>query len=286
MTTKGAGAFGWIDPPYTDAGMWPTYVMRFRPSEPSMEKIEAPDMERMQALTLSGYGDIWFAGKPYGPDMGNVIVNYYHGKWFYYPDPSPYGMDYLHLFSHANGWAFDENRIYRFDGQSWDLWLELAAFQSIKPCAFKSPTNVWAVGYPADASYKGNTVLHYEGGGWREVFRPGENKYVYDVAMLNNYNGWAVGAEKVGTHYYGRTWQFRNGVWHERVCPVEESVGSVEVVSKTEAWALTYDKILHYTTESNVVPASLGRVKALYAAGRGGDSLGSPSHASPVPVAP
>ena len=249
-----------------------------------MEKIEAPSMWEMQALTLCGYRDIWFAGRPYGPDIGNVIVNYYRGKWFYYPDPSPYGMRYLHLFSHANGWGFDENRVYRFDGQSWNLWLELGAFQSIKPCAFKSQTNVWAVGYPHDGS--GNIVLHYNGGGWREVFRPGENKYVYDVAMLNNYNGWAVGAEKVGTQYYGRTWQCVNGAWLERVCPVEERVRDVEVVSKTEAWALTSGKILHYQTESNITPASLGRIKSLYVEGRGSDSNAPAAHACRVPHAP
>jgi hypothetical protein len=282
----GAGAFGWIDPDYTGDAGWETYVSRFRPGESSMEKIEAPKMWEMQALTLSGYGDIWFAGRPSGPDMDNVIVNFYRGKWIYYHDPSPYGMYYLHLFSHTNGWGFGRNQIYRFDGQSWNLWLELAAFQSIKPCAFKSPTNVWAVAYPADASYEGNMVLHYDGGGWHEVFRPGENKYVYDVAMLNNYNGWAVGAEKVGTQYYGRTWQCRNGVWHERVCPVEESVRSVEVVSKTEAWALTAGKILRYKTESILAPASLGRVKALYAAGRGSDSKGPLTDAYLVPEAP
>lgn len=282
----GAGAFGWIDPDYTGDAGWETYVSRFRPESSSMEKIETPKMREMHALTLSGYGDIWFAGRPYGPDMGNVIVNYYRGTWTFHEDPSATGMDHLHFFSHNNGWGFADNRIYRFDGEHWYLWLDLPLWKSIKPCAFKSPTNVWAVGYPADASYKGNMVLHYDGGGWHEVFRPGENKYVYDVAMLNNYNGWAVGAEKVGTYYYGRTWQFRNGVWHERVCPVEESVRSVEVVSKTEAWALTAGKILRYKTESIHAPTSLGRVKALYAAGRGSDSKGPLTDAYLVPAAP
>ena len=144
MTPGGAGAFGWVDPPYTDAGMWPAYIGRFRAEESTMEKIEAPEMEHMQALTLCGYRDIWFAGRPYGPDMGNVIVNYYRGKWFYYADPSPYGMEYLHLFSHTNGWAFDDNRIYRFDGQSWDLWLEMGAFQSIEPTPTSRVTATWS----------------------------------------------------------------------------------------------------------------------------------------------
>lgn len=285
-TTRGAGAFGWVDPAYTGDGEYDTYVLRFRAEESSMEKIEAPKMWEMHALTLCGYRDVWFAGRPYGPDMGNVIVNYYRGKWFYYPDPSPYGMDYLHLFSHANGWAFDENRIYRFDGQSWDLWLELGAFQSIKPCALKSQTNVWAVGYFSDTTRKSNVVLHYDGAVWVEVFTPGENKYVYDVAMWNNSNGWAVGAEKVGTKYYGRTWQCVNGDWLERVCPVEEPVGGVEVVSKTEAWALTSRKILHYQTESIITPTSFGRIKSLFAAARGSDYNAPTAHASRVPHAP
>jgi len=282
-TPGGASAFGWVDPPYTDAGLWATYIRRFRAGESTMDTIEAPEMENMQALTLCGYRDIWFAGRPYGPDMGNVVVNYYRGKWFYYADPTPYGMTYLHLFSHANGWGFDDNRIYRFDGQSWNLWLELGEFQSIKPCDFKSQTNVWAVGSYADKSRTGNVVLHYDGAAWEEAFAPGENKYVYDVSMYDNNNGWAVGAEKVGSQYYGRAWQRLNGDWLERVWPVEEAAYGVEVVSKTEAWALNSGKILHYLTESNITPASLGRVKALFAEGRGSDSNAPAAHASRIP---
>jgi hypothetical protein len=285
-TTRGAGAFGWVDPDYTSDAGWETYVSRFRAESSSMEKIEAPSMWEMRALTLCGYRDIWFAGRPYGPDMGNVIVNYYRGNWIYYPDPSPYGMDYLHLFSHANGWGFDANRIYRFDGQSWTPWLELGAFTNINPCAFKSQTNVWAVGYYADTTRKSNVVLHYDGAAWKEVFTPGENKYVNDVAMYNDNNGWAVGGEKVGSQSYGRTWQCVNGAWLERVCPVEETVRDVEVVSKTEAWALTAGKILHYQTESNITPASFGRIKTLFAEGRGLDSNAPPTYASRVPCAP
>jgi hypothetical protein len=285
-TTRGAGAFGWVDPAYTGDGEYDTYVTRFRAESSSMEKIEAPKMWETHALTLCGYRDIWFAGRPYGPDMGNVIVNYYRGKWTYYADPSPYGMKYLHLFSHTNGWGFDGNRIYRFNGQSWTLWLELGAFQSIKPCAFKSQTNVWAVGYYADKSRNGNVVLHYDGAAWEEVFAPGENKYVYDVSMYNNNNGWAVGGEKVGSQTYGRTWQCVNGVWLERVCPVEKSVYEVEVVSKTEAWALSSGKILHYQTESNITPTSFGRIKTLFAQTRGSKSNAPPSYSSHIPHAP
>lgn len=283
VTAGGAGAFGWVDPPYTDAGLWPAYVVRFRANESAMDKIEAPDMQNMQALTLCGYRDIWFAGRPYGPDMGNVIVNYYRGKWLYYPDPSPYGMKYLHLFSHTNGWGFDENRIYRFNGQSWTLWLELGTFQSIKPCEFKSQTNVWAVGYFSDKTRNSSAVLHYNGASWKEAFVPGENKYVYDVSMYTNNNGWAVGAEKMDSQYYGRTWQCVNGVWLERVCPVVETVHDVEVVSTIEAWALTYDKILHYQTESTFTPTSLGRIKTLFAGSRDSNPNAPPLYSSRVP---
>jgi hypothetical protein len=251
-----------------------------------MERLEAPKMWEMWALALRGYSDIWFAGRPYEPDTGNAIVNYYRGKWTYYQDPSPYGMRHLHLFSHAAGWGFENNRIYRFDGQGWNLWLELAAFQSITPCAFKSQTNVWAVGSYADKSRTGNVVLHYDGAAWREVFCPGENKYVFDVSMYNNNNGWAVGAVKVGTEYYGRTWQCLNGVWLERVCPVKEAIYDVEAVSKTEAWASNSHKILHYQTESIITPTSFGRIKTLFAEGRGSDSNATAAHASRVPHAP
>jgi hypothetical protein len=251
--------------------------MRFRPGDSSMEKIEAPDMYYMRALTLSGYDNIWFAGEPYGTG-DNIIGNYYRGTWTFYEDPSAYGMDYLHFFSRDNGWGFSDNRIYRFDGQSWYFSLELPAWKSLKPCAYKSPTDIWMIGYPPDGS--SGVVLHYYAGNWREVFKPDANMYIGDVAMWNDANGWAVGSEKVGTENYGRTWQCVHGVWHERLCPVEESVRDVEVVSKTEAWALTSDKILHYTTASKVVPASFGRIKAVYAAGTRPDSGRVPPNAA------
>ena len=281
-TTRGAGAFGWVDPAYTGDGEYDTYLTRFRAEESSMEKIEAPKMWEMHALTLCGYRDIWFAGRPYGPDMGNVIANYYRGKWTYYTDPSPYGMEYLHLFSHTNGWGFDDNRLYRFNGQTWDFWLELGAYTNVNPCAFKSQTNVWAVGYYADASRKGGVVLHYDGASWEEVFAPGKDKYVYDVSMYNNNNGWAVGAEKVGSEYYGRAWQCINGDWLERVWPVEKAAGNVEVVSKTEAWALDSGIIFHYQTESNITPTSFGKIKTLFAGTRGSNSNAPPSYSSRI----
>ncbi len=231
----------------------------------------------MRGLTLRGYRDIWFAGEFYGGG-GKVIVNYYRGTWTFYDDPSPYGMYYLHLFSHTNGWGFGLNQIYRFDGQSWNTWVEWPEFENIKPCAFKSPTNVWIIGYPNDGS--SDIVLHYDGGAWREVFKPGGDKYVGDVSMLDKYNGWAVGSEKVGSEHYGRTWQCVNGAWLDRVCPVEETVREIEVISKTEAWALTSDKILHYTTASNITPASFGRIKAVYAAGDRPDSGRAPPGAA------
>lgn len=240
--------------------------MRFRSGESQMEKIEAPEMREMRALTLSGYQDIWFVGVPYGDAEGEVIVNYYRGTWTFHDDPTPSGMDYLHFFSHGDGWGFSDNRVYRFNGQHWYSWLEFPLWKRIKPCAFKSANDIWAVAYFADESYEGNAVVHYDGAGWHEVFKPGVNKYVYDVAMWNDYNGWAVGAEEVATREYrGRIWECRHGVWSERVCPVEENLRSVEVVSKTEAWALTSGKILHYQTGSTITPTSLGCVKALYA---------------------
>ncbi len=236
----------------------------------------------MHGLTLSGYNDIWFGGDVYGVE-DEIIVNYYRGAWTFYDDPTPYGMEFLHLFSHTNGWGFDDNRIYRFNGEKWDLWLELHAYKNVNPCAFKSQANVWAVGYYADATLKGSVVLHYDGATWEEVFAPGENKYVYDVAMYKKNNGWAVGAEKVGSEYYGRTWQCVNGVWLERVCPVVEAVREVETVSTIEAWALTSDKILHYRTESNIAPTSFGRIKTLFAETRGSKSNAPPSYFYRIP---
>jgi hypothetical protein len=106
----------------------------------------------------------------------------------------------------------------------------------------------------------------------RGVFRPGYRYAILDVAMWFADNGWAVGYYRKGKDYEGRVWRCREGTWHGCACPVRYTLSNIEFISPIEAWDLTYGKILHYTTEPNIAPASLGRIKALYAGAVGPDS--------------
>jgi hypothetical protein len=239
-------------------------------------------MQVVTAFAISSFDDIWFAGLSYEPEApGSRIIAHFNGdEWVICEDPSENGFQKLHFFAPNNGWAYEDNKIYRFNGATWYFAGVVPGVDWLRGCDFKSPTDIWAAGTKKG---QGGVVLHYEGGVWREVFSAGPNLYISDVAMWDEYNGWAVGYLSGG---YGRIWQCCDGGWVPRICPTERSVYDVEVVSSREAWAVGGSTIIHYETEVNITPASIGRIKALYAAGRGLDSKGATTNASRVPPAP
>lgn len=283
VTADGDGAYAYINPPWTSLQGWPTTVVRFR-KDGSPEKVpDAPDMQSISAFALSGYDDIWFAGRPPETPDNLVVMNFNGDEWTEYDDPSEYGLRRLRFFAPNNGWGCENNKIYRFNGTTWYFAGEVPGVDWIDGCDFKSPTDIWAAG---GKNKVGGAVLHYTNGIWREVFNPGAGYYVCDVAMRDDHNGWAVGYHYAGNRRYGSIWQCRDGVWQWCICPVEEQVSEVEFVSETEAWAVTSHKILHYTTGVTIAPASFGRIKALYADGRGSDSKGPRVKASRAPATP
>ncbi len=283
VTADGDGAYAYINPPWTSDEPWPTTVIRFRGSGSSEEVPGVPDMMNISAFALSSYDDIWFAGQPPETPEKRVVMNFNGDEWTAYDDPSEYGLRRLHFFSPNNGWGCEDNKIYRFNGKTWYFAGEVPGIDWLGGCDFKSPTDIWAAGGKDNV---GGAVLHYNNGVWREVFNPGPGYYVRDVAMRDDYNGWAVGYLYAGLKRYGRIWQCRDGVWQGCTCPVDDQVWEVEIVSKTEAWAVTSRKILHYTTDVNIATTSLGRIKSLYAAGRGLDLKGPTTNASRVPATP
>ncbi len=288
VAANGDAAFGHYYPEYLDGPRYPAYVTIYSASNinPGGRKIEAPHMREMRALAMTSADDIWFVGRPDFDPYSYYIFNYQGGEWSWYEDPGRYGMDLLYFFSPGEGLGFDGTDMYRLTPDGWRYWTSVPDVVSLKPCDFKSPTEIWAVGYPRVNDSRGSRVLRFDGTSWREVFRPGYHYAIHDVAMWDGDNGWAVGYYRKGKDYGGRLWRCREGTWHECACPVRYALGNIEFVSPVEAWALTYNKILHYTTKPNIAPASLGRVKALYAAGRGSDSKGPLTDAYLVPAAP
>ena len=243
-------------------------------------------MREMRALAMTSANDIWFVGRPDFDPNSYYIFNYQGGEWIWYEDPGQYGMDLLHFFSPGEGLGFDGTDMYRLTPDGWRYWTSIPDVARLKPCDFKSPTEIWGVGYPRANDYRGSRVLKFDGTSWREVFRTGYYYAIYDVAMWDDDNGWAVGYYRKGENYEGRVWRCHEGTWHECACPVRYALTNVEFVSPDEAWVLSYGKILHYTTEPNIAPTSLGRVKALYAVRPGLDSTGPTLNTVPVTVAP
>ncbi len=271
-------------PPYTGDGNWDAIIYRFKSNGPPEELKGAPRMYAINAFGISSSDDIWFAGLSYESEMpaSSIIANFNGDEWVIYEDPSENGFQKIHFFAPDNGWACEADRTYRFNGTTWYFAGEVPGVDWLHGCDFKSPTDVWAA---ATKDGGGGVILHYTGGVWREVFSAGTNSYFSDVAMWNKYNGWAVGSEKVGNTYHGRIWQCNNGEWTPRICPTERSIYHVEVVSNHEAWAAGGNTVLHYKTEVAVAPASLGRVKAVYASRPGSDLQSPTAHASRVAAA-
>ena len=281
----GDGAYCFVAPGYVGDGNWEAIVYRFTANGPAVELKGAPRMQTINAFAMSALDDVWFAGLSYEyPAPGRRIIAHFNGdEWVISEDPSGSGFLKLHFFALNNGWAYASNGIYRFNGTTWYFAGVVPGVDRLYGCDFKSPTDIWAAATKNDQR---GVILRYENGIWREVFNAGPKSYISDVAMWGEHDGWAVGYFYDGYRAYGRIWQCRDGEWTPCVCPMEGGVTDVEVVSDHEAWAVGGSTIIHYTTEVNVAASSFGRIKALYAAGRGSDSKGPGANASPVPAAP
>jgi hypothetical protein len=284
VTQTGDGAYCFVAPGYVGDGNWDARIYRFKDHGSAEELKGAPRMWIINAFAISAFDDVWFAGLSFEyPKPGRRIVAHFNGdEWVISEDPSESGFGELHFFAPNNGWAYASNGVYRFNGTTWYFAGVIPGIDWLEGCDFKSPTDIWAAATKKDQG----VVLHYKNGVWREVFAAGPNLYISDVAMWNEYNGWAVGYFVDGYRSYGRIWQCRAGEWTPCVCPMEGPVTDVEALSGYEAWAVGGSTIIHYKTEVNVAPASFGRIKTLYATGRGSDSKGPGANASPVPAVP
>jgi hypothetical protein len=280
----GDGAYCFVAPGYVGDGNWEAKIYRFKDHGSAEELKGAPRMQIINAFAISAFDDVWFAGLSYEyPAPGRRIIAHFNGdEWVISEDPSESGLLKLHFFAPNDGWAYASNGIYRFNGTTWYFAGVIPGVDRLEGCDFKSPTDIWAAATKKD---RGGVILRYKNGGWREVFAPGPKLYISDVAMWGDDGGWAVGYFYDGYRAYGRIWQCRDGKWTPCACPMEGPVTEVEVLSDCEAWAVGGSTIIHYTTEANVAAYSLGRIKALYAAGRGSDSDGPASNASRVPAA-
>jgi photosystem II stability/assembly factor-like uncharacterized protein len=98
-----------------------------------------------------------------------------------------------------------------------------------------------------------NSLSHQWLGGWTP-YGESTSVYWYDIDMLSESYGWAVGSEPGGRnvlmHWNGREWQ-------EFVSPVEATLFGVDMVSANDGWAVGYEgAILRWNgTEWTSVPS-------------------------------
>lgn len=237
-------------------------------------------MYDIDGFSMSGIDDIWFGGHIKDGLSSNpyVVVHYAAGEWGIFPSPGGGRVVDLHCFGPNDVWLITwPNNVYRYNGSTWTYKGPGPTSFEFYGVDYRSPNDIWAAGADKPSNYR---LFRYEGSNWREVFDPGPNMHIYDVAMADAKNGWAVGHYWATYEGYGRIWECRNGEWLMRVCPTEHTVSAVGLASGTEAWAIAHNKLLVNRTGTDVTPASLGRIKSLYADGRGADAAASPSTAS------
>jgi hypothetical protein len=268
----------------TVSGYWEITIRRFRRDGSEDVVEDGPPMLDIDAFSISGFDDIWFSGYIKNGFSSNpfVVVHYAAGEWEIFPSPGGGRVVDLHCFGPNDVCVITwPNNVYRWNGSTWTYKGPGPTSFEFYGVDYRSPNDIWAAGADKPFNYR---LFRCEGVNWREVFDPGPNMHIYDVAMADAETGWAVGHYWATYRGYGRIWECRNGKWLMRVCPTEHTVSAVGLASATEAWAIAHNQLLVNRTGPEVTPASLGRIKSLYADGRGGDGIPSPSTASPPSV--
>lgn len=100
-----------------------------------------------------------------------------------------------------------------------------------------SPSHGWAVGYRYVDSDPYPTLLEYDGVAWidRSYLVPPTVHRLYDIALDDNGNGWAVGS--YGSTNQHNVMRLENGVWSANAS-VPTSLYSVANEAMGEAWAV------------------------------------------------
>ncbi len=106
-----------------------------------------------------------------------------------------------------------------------------------------SPTEGWAVG-------ESGIILHYTGGGWRQVASPVQEGSLFSISMDSAEDGWAVGHSNV-LHYINGVWQDASNTFPRLANPLpppnRKGLISVDMVSPDTGWMIADGGILRYS---------------------------------------
>lgn len=160
----------------------------------------------------------WMAGE-------EVLAYYSDGMWRSALAPAvPRVVDFA---PGGEGWAMGRGLAMKYTEGKWYVVPE-TRFR-VEALDVVSEQDAWAVGE--------NHIYHYDGTSWKQIASPGR---LWDLEMISDDEGWAVGYKGLIVHYDGREWR-------EVTSPTDETILSLSMPSADEGWAVGRDGLmLHY----------------------------------------
>ena len=190
------------------------------------------------------------------------LLRYENGSWrsLGYPLPTEIGYPRDICFPTVDeGWVCGSNGFAHYKDGTW----EFVAGPRVEGLDFTAPDDGWAAS-------RGDTgqIYHCDGASW-SVSYSAPGYYVNGIGFHDRNNGWALlsgyGVESLWIKYGAAGWH--------KIIPPNGNSGYFPTPFSDEAWFEGFIRengkmvktTWHWTTAPNVVPASFGRIKAMFA---------------------
>lgn len=205
--------------------------------------------EDTELFNVSFYKDFGFAyGRIYSDKSllqghtPQVLMKWNNTQWVDAAFEGNWLNDSIQVVSYQDGWMTSEGYMYRWNGNSWALWVSMdpqSMFDSIHDFSVINSTDIWAAGRNSYALIDiegGGVIIHWNGLVWEKVFSaPYE---LYTIKMFSKDDGWAIGrefnrnkkiTENLILHWDGKTWEVYPS-------PTKMALSTLCAFDSTTAW--------------------------------------------------
>jgi photosystem II stability/assembly factor-like uncharacterized protein len=194
----------------------------------------------------SGGDDVWTVG-----DAGTIL--HWDGQaWANIPSGTSAHLFGVAMVSNTKGWAVgSDGVILEWNGSDWTVLSPQSQdwYRAIAIIPGTAPTQAWA---PGDRGGVGS-FLHYDGVKWETKigdYFPLFGGTLYDLSMLDNENGWAVGGKLGWSGMEGQLSQWDGERWQDRGA-VNDQLHGVDMINANDGWAVGEEgSIYHWDGDS------------------------------------
>ncbi len=149
--------------------------------------------------------------------------------WYWHNGPTVSDLYDLASTARDDVWAVgvndqDGGEILHFHAFRWDFAEMPEGVGPLYAVGAEASGDAWAAG-------GGDYFVHWDGTSWRKWPHPVPGKAVYGLALVDELNGWAVGAG-------GMILKLGGGEWTEAESPTAETLRRVRALSAKSAWAV------------------------------------------------